>query len=156
MPELPHTHSCFVCGEKNVHGLQLRFETDGEAVRTCFIPQAAHSGFLNVTHGGILATVLDEIMVWACAVGTKRFAYCAEMTVRFRKPATPGNECSVIARLDEDRRGKIYKASGEILDGDHNILASATGKYRPIEVSAVAGMLSDVVGDVSWIEGAGG
>ena len=32
MKELPHTHSCFVCGESNPIGLNLRFETDGGIV----------------------------------------------------------------------------------------------------------------------------
>jgi hypothetical protein len=86
MRALPHTHSCFVCGERNVHGLQLRFETDGTLVKTKFTPGEEHIGFQNVTHGGILATVLDEIMVWACAVATRRFAYCAGCPFDFKNP----------------------------------------------------------------------
>src|SRR5436305_752733 len=30
---LPHTRSCFVCGESNPVGLKLRFETDGRIVQ---------------------------------------------------------------------------------------------------------------------------
>jgi len=64
MRELPHTHSCFVCGEANPLGLKLRFESDGQIVRTRFTPCPDHMGFKDVIHGGLLATVLDEIMVW--------------------------------------------------------------------------------------------
>jgi uncharacterized protein (TIGR00369 family) len=152
MRALPHTHSCFVCGERNVRGLQLRFETDGTLVKTSFTPSEEHIGFQNVTHGGILATVLDEIMVWACAVSTRRFAYCAEMSVRFRKPAAPGTKYDVSARMDENRKGRILVASGEITDGEGTVLAQASGKYRPIDPAELKGMLSDVVGDVSWLE----
>ncbi|PAW72220.1 MAG: hypothetical protein B9S33_22895, partial [Pedosphaera sp. Tous-C6FEB] len=74
MTHLPHTRSCFVCGESNAHGLKLRFTADGQRVHTWFTPRAEHIGFKGVTHGGILATVLDEIMVWAVAVSTRRFA----------------------------------------------------------------------------------
>ena len=74
MHELPHTRSCFVCGESNPLGLQLRFHADGDEVRTRFVPRPEHIGFKGVVHGGLLATLLDEIMVWACAVRTKRFA----------------------------------------------------------------------------------
>src|SRR6185436_143631 len=89
MQVLPHTHSCFVCGESNPIGLKLRFETDGKCVRTRFVPKPEHVGFQQVVHGGILSTLLDEIMVWACAVQTKRFGFCAELSVRFLKPAEP-------------------------------------------------------------------
>ena len=68
MKPLPHTYSCFVCGESNAAGLKLRFETDGRIVRTRFHPRPEHAGFKGVVHGGIIATVLDEVMVWACAV----------------------------------------------------------------------------------------
>src|SRR6476661_8650552 len=97
MNVLPHTHSCFVCGESNSIGLNLRFETDGHIVQTHFRPRAEHVGFKQVVHGGIIATLLDEIMVWACAVQTKRFAFCAELNVRFLKPLQPGAAATAVA-----------------------------------------------------------
>src|SRR5215475_10426452 len=104
MQALPHTHSCFVCGESNPLGLKLRFETDGRIVRSRFMPRPEHVGFKRVVHGGIIATLLDEIMVWACAVRTKRFAFCAEMTVRFVNPLAPREEVVVEAELTSNRR----------------------------------------------------
>src|ERR1041385_3913787 len=63
MKILPHTRSCFVCGEANPAGLRLRFETDGQVVTARFTPRPEHIGFKQVVHGGIVATLLDEIMV---------------------------------------------------------------------------------------------
>ena len=99
MRELPHTRSCFVCGETNPLGLRQRFATDGRLVHAEFTPRPEHCGFAGVVHGGVLATVLDEIMVWACAVGTRQFAFCAEMTTRFHHPAQPGEILQVEAEL---------------------------------------------------------
>src|SRR5215216_5539814 len=99
MKFLPHTHSCFVCGESNPAGLNLRFETDGRIVRAGFTPRPEHIGFKQVVHGGIIATVLDEIMVWACAVSVKRFAFCAELNVRFANPVRPGEPVIATAEL---------------------------------------------------------
>ena len=155
MRELPHTTSCFVCGETNPAGLNLRFETDGKTVRTTFTPAAEHIGFRGVTHGGILATVLDEIMVWACAVATRRFAFCAELTTRYHRNATPGAELTVTSELTENRRNRIFTAEAEIHDQNGDLIASATGKYRPIVNAMTPAMLSDVIGDISWIEGIG-
>jgi uncharacterized protein (TIGR00369 family) len=147
MKQLPHTHSCFVCGESNPIGLNLRFETEGQIVRTRFTPRPEHIGFKQVVHGGIAATLLDEIMVWACAVQTKQFAYCAELTVRFLSPLRPGQEVLANAELTANRRNKIFEAKGEIKDRDGKLLASAAGKYLPVKAVELADMATDFVGD---------
>jgi uncharacterized protein (TIGR00369 family) len=149
MRELPHTHSCFVCGESNAAGLNLRFETDGKVVRARFQPRAEHSGFRNTIHGGIIATLLDEIMVWACAVPTRRFSYCAELKVRFVAPLRPGENVVATAELTNNRRDRVYEASAELRDDTGAVLASATGKYLPIKNAEVSDLLSDIVGDTS-------
>mgnify|MGYP001247240994 CR=1 FL=1 len=146
MKELPHTHSCFVCGESNPAGLNLRFETDGTKVFTRFTPRPEHIGFKGVIHGGILSTVLDEIMVWACAVPTKRFAYCVELTVRFSTPARPGELLTVTSELTSNRRNKIFEAKSEIRNEQNQLLCSATGKYFAVPDSDIQPMLDDLVG----------
>src|SRR5262245_46499202 len=99
MQTLPHTRSCFVCGESNPSGLKLVMETDGERAFAQWRPALDHAGFMDTIHGGIISTVLDELMVWACAVKTRRFAYCAELSVRFQKPVRPGQATRVSAWL---------------------------------------------------------
>jgi len=149
--ELPHTHSCFVCGESNANGLKLRFTTDGRTVHTRFTPRPEHIGFKGVTHGGILATVLDEIMVWAVATSTRRFAFCAELTVRFLQPAQPGVELLASAELTANRRERIFEAKAELRDADHRLIAAANGKYLPIPAAEVPAMLTELVGDTSQL-----
>ena len=151
MRELPHTHSCFVCGESNAVGLHLRFETDGRIVRTRFCPQPGHVGFRGVVHGGLIATVLDEIMVWACAVRTRRFAYCADLQVRFLKPVRPGEGVVVQGELTANRKGKIFEARADLRDESGATLAEAKGKYLPVKSGEAAGMARDFVGDPSWV-----
>ena len=153
MRELPHTKSCFVCGESNVHGLRQRFETDGRIVRARFTPRAEHVGFQGVVHGGILATLLDEIMVWACAVGTRKFGFCAEMTTRFQRPAAPGEELIVEAELVENRRGRVFEAKAEVRNVAGEVVASATGKYMPIRDADLGQLQRDMVGDAGWLLG---
>jgi uncharacterized protein (TIGR00369 family) len=153
MRELPHTKSCFVCGENNAFGLRQKFETDGKIVRARFTPRPEHAGFKGVVHGGILATLLDEIMVWACAVRTKQFGFCAEMTIRFQRPAVPGAELLVEAELVADRRGKIFEAKAEVRNQQGELLAMATGKYMPIQDADFAALQDDLVGDPRGILG---
>ena len=133
MQELPHTRSCFVCGESNPLGLRLRFHTDGRIIRTEFTPRPEHIGFKAVVHGGLVATVLDEMMVWACAVPSKLFTFCAELTVRYHQPLRPGDPAVAQAELVSNRRNRIFEAKAELRDSGGMLLASATGKYLPIQ-----------------------
>ena len=153
MQELPHTHSCFVCGESNAIGFRLRFETDGHVVQTRFWARAEHIGFKNVMHGGLVATILDEVMVWGCAVATRKFAYCAELTVRFLSPVRPGEGLVAIGQLAANRKGKIFEAKGSLRDLSGKTLAEATGKYLPIKTEDAAAMAADFVGDAKWVLG---
>lgn len=143
---LPHTKSCFVCGDSNPIGLQLKFETDGRLVRTVFTPREEHIGFKHVIHGGILATLLDEIMVWACVAQTRRVAYCAELTVRFQKPARPGAPLTVEAELVNNRRNKLFEARAWVRSAEGELLSEATGKYLPVSDSEAQVMMTDLLG----------
>jgi uncharacterized protein (TIGR00369 family) len=153
MRALPHTHGCFVCGESNPSGLRLRFETDGRIVQARFTPRAEHVGFRGVVHGGLVSTLLDEIMVWACAVQTKRFAFCGELNVRFQQPVRPGEELLAIGELVSNRRDRLFEAKAELRNQNALVLASATGKYLPVQAADVKEMVTDFVGDSTWIFG---
>ncbi len=151
MRQLPHTRSCFVCGESNPAGLNLRFETDGKLVRAQFAPRAEYVGFRETVHGGVLATVLDEAMVWACAVATKRFAYCAELSVRYLHPAKPAERFIVEGHLAENRRDRIFNAQAELRTEAGLVLATAAGKYVPVKEPDVSKMAADFVNDPEWV-----
>jgi len=151
MQALPHTRSCFVCGEANPIVLQLRFETDGRIVRAEFCPKPEHIGFKATVHGGIIATLLDETMVWACAIQTRRFAYCAELNVRYVLRVRPGAPVIATAELVENRRGKIFATKGELRDRANVLLATATAKYLPVPGELTAEQLTDFVGDMRFL-----
>lgn len=132
-------------------GLKLRFATDGQVVTTRFVPRPEHIGFSQTVHGGLIATLLDEMMVWACAVRTKRFAYCAELNVRFMQPMRPNETGAALAELAANRRGRIFEAKAELRNEAGVLLASATGKYLPIQQEVASKMAGDFVGDAGWL-----
>ena len=151
MKTLPHTYSCFVCGESNPSGLKLRFETDGRIVQTRFRPGLEHVGFKQTIHGGLIATLLDEIMVWACAVQTRRFAFCAELNVRFLNPVRPNEDLTAVGELVANRRDRLFEARAELRNQAGLVLAASTGKYLPIKNADVTEMATDFVGDPGWV-----
>ena len=137
--ELPHTAGCLVCGRHNVHGLGLSLHVDETGlVSTEFTPRAEHIGFEGIIHGGLLATVLDEAMVWAATWAGKRFCVAGEMSVRFRKSAAVGRALRCVATVESaasKRPGlpRLIHATGRIVEVDGGALvAEATGKYVPV------------------------
>jgi acyl-coenzyme A thioesterase PaaI-like protein len=131
--ELPHTAGCLVCGRQNPKGLHLHLHVDESSgvVETHFTPGAEHIGFEGIIHGGILATVLDEAMVWAATWNGRRFCVCGEMTIRFRKAAEV-DQPLVIRAVVESARPRLVQTSGEVLDQAGDLIATASGKYVPL------------------------
>jgi len=154
MRTLPHSRSCFVCGESNPIGFQLRLETDDRTVQTHFVLRPEHVGFKQIVHGGLVSTLLDEVMAWACAVQAKRFAFCAELTVRFLRPVRPNEQLLAIGELIVNRRDKIFETKAKLLNAEGTLLASATGKYLPITQADALEMADDLVGDPQRVFGA--
>jgi uncharacterized protein (TIGR00369 family) len=148
--ELPHTSGCLVCGRGNPHGLHLYLnveETTGE-VRTTYTPTEHHIGFEGIVHGGIIATVIDEAMVWAATWSGKRFCVCGDLHVRFRQSAAIGQPVHVIARI-ESRRSKLIQTTCEVTDASGALIATATGKYVPIPADRHAAFVGTFVEDPS-------
>lgn len=119
---------CFVCGEKNAAGLKLCIRTDaerGESAADVTFPEH-FQGWAKIVHGGLLATVLDEAMIYAAgAKGLK--CVTGEMTVRYVKPAATGVPYELKGRFLEDK-GRIVLAESVLLDGEGQEVARATGK----------------------------
>lgn len=145
---LPRTRSCFVCGIANPLGfrLQMQAEPDGLAVAR-FEFRREHVGFQDTVHGGLISTILDEVMVWACGVATRQFTYCAELTVRFRRPVRPEQPVVARARMTENRKGRLFLAEGSLFGPDGEVCCEATGKYIPLPPHLSEQMFSDFAED---------
>jgi acyl-coenzyme A thioesterase PaaI-like protein len=133
MLQLPHTTGCLVCGRDNPHGLKMDLQVDPDTgiVRAEFTPTDDHAGFQKIVHGGMIATVLDEAMVWAATWRMRRFCLCGELIVRFRQGATPGQVLK-IAAIVETSRPRLVETAGKLFDASGKLLVTAQGKYVPV------------------------
>jgi len=132
--QLPHTAGCLVCGRDNPHGLKLDLHVDSETstVRVEFTPRPEHIGFEGVVHGGVIATVLDEAMVWCATWTGRRFCVCAELTTRFLKEAVVGRALVVETKI-ESHRSRLITTSAEVRDdATGELLATGSAKYVPV------------------------
>lgn len=57
-------YNCFGCAPQNPLGLKLTFYEDGDDIVATWQPRPEFQGWLNTLHGGVQATLIDEICGW--------------------------------------------------------------------------------------------
>jgi uncharacterized protein (TIGR00369 family) len=145
-------HNCFGCSPVNTSGLQMTFFTNEKAVYSKVTVPKHLCGWNNLVHGGVLSTILDEIMSWSAIYLLKRVAMTKSMSVDFLKPVYVGNLLKAEGTV-LDKKGKHEALmEGRIYNEDDVCCASATAKFAVFS-PAVAKRLS-ITDDKSlkWFE----
>ena len=126
---------CFVCGMENQQGLRLSFHLDRKkkAISTLFQPQDWHQGYGSIVHGGIIAILLDEVMV-KLVYELGEVAATAQLEVRFKNFLPITENLLVTGKIEKETKRIIYaRAEANLVDGTP--VAEATGKlmrnWRP-------------------------
>ena len=57
-------HRCFACGSLNEHGIRLVLHVERGRSWTELELEPQFEGWAGIAHGGILCTILDEVMAW--------------------------------------------------------------------------------------------
>ncbi|MCD6355003.1 MAG: PaaI family thioesterase [Prolixibacteraceae bacterium] len=81
-----HDYNCFGCSPFNEIGLHLNFWEDGDELIAKWQPRKSFEGWTGVLHGGIQATLLDEMAGWVVLVKMKTAGVTAAMNVEYLKP----------------------------------------------------------------------
>ena len=124
--DLADDDGCFACGKSNPIGLKLEFDREGDEYVTCFTPAKQHQGYVGIVHGGILSTILDEVMArYVHVLGHS--AVTAEMTVRLKRPARIGRKLRFTGRIEETN-SRMILCSARATDEDGTLIAEATAK----------------------------
>lgn len=121
-------HNCFACGTLNEHGLQLVLHVEHGRSWTDLTLDRAFEGWEGMAHGGIICTILDEVMAWAL-VGADNWGVTARMSVEFRRPVPVGRAIRAEGLVASMRR-RIVETSSRLVDAEtEEVLATATGTY---------------------------
>lgn len=118
---------CFACGPNNPIGLKLEFAFEGNKYVARFIPLSEHQGYDNITHGGIIGTLLDEAM--AKLVYAKGYmAVTAQLSIKYRKPAHTGEVLIVSGWIKSEPKSRIIDCASEIRNPQGILIAEAEGR----------------------------
>jgi uncharacterized protein (TIGR00369 family) len=121
-------HHCFACGSLNASGLQLELHVEPGRCWTEFALDDRFEGWAGIVHGGILCTILDEVMAWAL-VGQDNWGVTARMNVAFRRPVPVGTTVRAEGWITEGRRRVVATAARIVDAATDQELASSTGMY---------------------------
>jgi acyl dehydratase len=132
-------HNCFACGTLNTGGLHLDLHVDGERCWTDLSIPARFQGWDEIAHGGIVSTILDEVMAWSL-VDADNWGLTARLTIDFKRPVPLDRPIHAEGWITQARR-RIVTTAGRIVDtGSGETLATAEAMY----VAATEGRKSEL------------
>ncbi len=121
-------HRCFACGALNEHGIHLDLHVDGDRCWTELALPDRFQGWDGIAHGGIICTVLDEVMAWSLAA-TDNWGLTARMSVEFKRPVRLGVPIRGDGWVTSVRRRLVETAARIIDPVSGELLATATATY---------------------------
>lgn len=152
--ELPNTdtHNCFACSPINAYGLQMKFYTDEKYVFTWLSVPSHLCGWNNLVHGGVLSTILDEIMSWTAMYKLKHITVTRNMTVEFIKPVHVGEQLRARGQVREVERQRNAEMEGAIYNEDGDLCAKASGTFALIKPHVAKRMDIMDAASLAWFE----
>jgi uncharacterized protein (TIGR00369 family) len=79
-------YDCFGCSPDNSSGLQLSFVEEDDELIAVWKPKSFLQGYKSMLHGGIQATLMDEIASWVVYVKLETSGVTSNMNIRYLKP----------------------------------------------------------------------
>nr|WP_321410577.1 PaaI family thioesterase [uncultured Carboxylicivirga sp.] len=122
-------YHCFGCSPNNTHGLIMEFYSDGKYVYADWIPDKRFEGYKNVVHGGIQATIMDEIASWTIYSLLDTAGVTQKMEVIYHRSLFANNSQIKIkaeVKSSNEKQAVIYV---EILNQNNIVCSSADVVY---------------------------
>lgn len=130
-------HKCFGCGPANHSGLKMEFYANGASILSWVTVPPHLCGWENLVHGGVLSTMLDEIMARAMIHSLKSLGLTKSMTVNFIKPVHVGQEVMVEGRILASKEDREAITEGVIYDEKGDVCTRSTGTFMLFSPQAI-------------------
>ena len=103
-------YNCFACCPSNPYGLKMEFHEDGDDIVCFWEPCENYQSWINTLHGGIQATLMDEIGGWVVNRTLQTAGVTTQHNVKYRTPVPAGNGVilEIRARLKEMKRNFAF------------------------------------------------
>ncbi len=91
-------YMCFACCPDNPAGLKMEFYEDGEDLVCLWYPKDIYQGWLNTLHGGIQATLMDELGGWIVNRKLQLAGMTTALNMKYRNPIPTGPDVTIEIR----------------------------------------------------------
>ena len=138
-------HKCFGCSPKNPSGLRMRFFTDGNTLVSWITVPDHLCGWDKLVHGGVISTILDEIMSWSALYLHKGFTVTKSLTIDFFQPIFIGEEIRAEGKVLEIKGKRDIVMAGYLYDHHGELCAESIGTFTilPPKVAKRMGVMSE-------------
>lgn len=119
---------CFGCSASNPVGLHLAFERRGDVILATVTIADHFHGAPGIAHGGIVATLLDEISCAAVSFLRDQWVVTGELAVRYERAVPIEVPLALSARIVDETHPRYAVVEGLVEDGGRR-LARSTGKF---------------------------
>lgn len=122
-------YKCFGCSPDNEKGLGMEFYDDGEYIICNWEPRDQFEGYHAVLHGGVQATMLDEIASWVVMIRLKTGGVTSKLEVKYLKRVVMNEGPLHIRAKLEDFRHNIAFIKAELFNANGQLAAKAVVHY---------------------------
>lgn len=122
-------YNCFACAPHNPYGLKMEFYEDGDDVVCFWTPRAEYQGWVQTLHGGIQATLMDEVGGWVISRKLQTAAMTTALNMKYRKPVPTGDDVQVEVRAHIVDRKRSFVMIEATLSCEGEVCSSADITY---------------------------
>ncbi len=126
-------HHCFACGTDNPIGLNMQFYRMDDMICSDITLERNHEGWENMAHGGIISTLLDEVMSWTVMVFKRTFLVTRKMDIKYIKPVPLGVPLTARGKILNETGASRIDIKGEIVDAQKRLLVRSRAEFVMLE-----------------------
>lgn len=110
-------------------GLKMTFSEDEGEIISVWDPSPHYQGYWKVLHGGIQATLMDEIASWVVYVHLHTGGFTSRADVRYRKPVYVDQGALTLRARCAGMRRNLADIEVRLFDHAQNLCAEGSFTY---------------------------
>ena len=122
-------YRCFGCDPRSEQGLRMEFYEDGDRIVSRWKPRPEFQGWVDTLHGGIQATLADEISSWVVFRKFQTSGVTSRMEVRYLKPIHTSEDHITLQATVVRQRRNIVDIEVKIFNSQDQLCTEALGIY---------------------------
>lgn len=123
------TYHCYGCSPDSESGLRMEFYEDGDEIVSHWHPRKEFQGWRDTLHGGIQATLADEIASWVVFRKYQTSGVTSKLEVKYHKPIMITDSHITLRASVKRQLRNILEIGVSIYDHNGELCTSAVCVY---------------------------